>query len=189
MSSPAVCDLAPLKRLGRYLVLFPRCVSVFRWQEPPTSIDAFSDSDWGGDLVTRRSTSGGCILRGGHLLMHWSRTQQVVSLSSAEAELYGANRAAAESLGTQSFATDLGRCVRVRLHIDSSAALSLISRIGLGKAKHIEIQHLWLQEAVKKGRVSVQKVPTDINPADIGTKHLHAERISMLMGLMNCFYA
>ena len=60
---------------------------MYHWQDKPVSLDAYSDSDWGGDLVTRRSTSGGCILRGDHLLMHWSRTQQVVSLSSAEAEL------------------------------------------------------------------------------------------------------
>ena len=31
----------------------------------------------------------------------------------------------------------------IRLHIDSTAALSIISKTGLGKAKHVDIQHLW----------------------------------------------
>ena len=88
MSAPTELDWQSLKRLGRYLVMYPRCVTLYRWQEPPTTIDAFSDSDWGGDLTTRRSTSGGCIMRGHHMLSHWSRTQQVISLSSAEAELH-----------------------------------------------------------------------------------------------------
>ena len=40
-------------------------------------------------------------------------------------------------MGVQAFAKDLGRFVPIRLHIDSSAALSIISSTGLGKAKHI----------------------------------------------------
>ena len=70
MSSPAECDVGPLKRLGRYLVMYPRCISLFRWQDSPWTIDTYSDSDWGGDLVTRRSTIVGCVIRGDHLLMH-----------------------------------------------------------------------------------------------------------------------
>ena len=65
-----------------------------------------------------------------------------MATSSAEAELYAGNRATTETMGVQAFAKDLGRAVSIRLHIDSSAALSIISRTGLGKAKHIEIQHL-----------------------------------------------
>ena len=64
-------------------------------------ITAYTDSDWGGDRVSRRSTSGGCLMRGSHLLSHWSRAQQVVSLSSAEATLNGMRKAAAEGLGAK----------------------------------------------------------------------------------------
>ena len=48
---------------------------------------------------------------------------------------------------------------RFRLHIDSSTALSITSRTGLGKAKHIEIQYLWLQEAVRNNKLMVEKIP------------------------------
>ena len=85
-------------------------------------------------------------LHGKHLVKAWTKQQSIVATSTAEAELYAGNRAATESMGVQAFAKDLGRVVTIRLHIDSSAALSIISRTGLGKAKHIEIQHLWLQE-------------------------------------------
>ena len=59
---------------------------------------------------------------------------------------------------------DLRRAVLIRLHIDSSAALSVISRTGLGKAKHIEIQHLWLQEAVRNNKLTVEKIPSETLP-------------------------
>ena len=68
---------------------------------------------------------------------------------------------AAESVRVQAFAKDLGRAVPIRLHIDSSAALSIISRTGLGKAKHVEIQHLWLQEAVHNNKLTVEDIPTE----------------------------
>ena len=57
------------------------------------------------------------------------------------------------------FAKDLGKVVPIRLHIDSSAALSIKSRTGMGKAKHIEIQHLWLQEAVRNNKLTVGEDP------------------------------
>ena len=113
--------------------------------------------------------------------------QSTVATSTAEAELYAGNCAATESMGVQAFAKDLGRVVPIRLHIDSSAALSIMSRTGLSKAKHIEIQRLWLQEAVCRGKLTVEKIPTKTNSSDLGTKHLTSERSEMLMRLVNCF--
>ena len=84
----------------------------------------------------------GIILHRKHLINAWTKQQSIVATSTAEAELHAGNRAAPESLGVQAFAKVLGRAVPIRLHIDSSAALSLISRTGLGKAKQIEMQHL-----------------------------------------------
>eukprot|EP00969_Alexandrium_andersonii_P053230 2339561-Alexandrium_andersonii.AAC.1 len=46
------------------------------------------DSDWAGELSTRKSTSGGAAFWNGMLMSFWSRSQPVISLSSAEAEYY-----------------------------------------------------------------------------------------------------
>ena len=116
------------------------------------------------------------ILHGKHLIKAWTKQQSIVVTSTAE------------SMGVQAFAKDLGGVVTIRLHIDASAALYIISRTGLGKAKHIEIQHLWLQEAVRSGKLTVEKIPTETNSSDLGTKHLTSERSEMLMRLVNCFY-
>ena len=88
----------------------------------------------------------------------------------------------------QAFAKDLGRVVPIRLHIDSGAALSIISRTGLGKAKRIEIQCLWLQEAVRNNKLMVEKIPWETNSSDLGTEHLTSARSEMLMKLVNCFF-
>ena len=47
-------------------------------------------------------------MRGGHCLKVWTKKQQVVSLSSAESELYAAVKTASEGLGVQRVTKDLG---------------------------------------------------------------------------------
>ena len=81
MAVPCESDFVSLWHLARYLLGAPRRVNWFSMQGP-ANIDVYADTDWAGCSVTRRSTSGGCALRGGHLLKHWSSTQKMVTLSS-----------------------------------------------------------------------------------------------------------
>ena len=46
----------------------------------------------------------------------------------------------------------------------------------MGKVKHIEMQHLWLQEAVRNNKLTVEKIPSETNSSDLRTKHLTSER-------------
>ena len=181
MPRPDAQDLKNIKILGRFLVGRPRVGCLFEWQAHPSALHARADADWAGDRQSRKSVSGGMILHGKHLIKAWTKQQSIVATSTAEAELYAGNSAATESMGVQAFARDLGRVVPIR-------ALSIISRTGLGKAKHIEIQYLWLEEAVHNNKLMVEKITSETNSADLGAKHLTSERSEMLMKLVNCFY-
>ena len=92
-------DLVAFRRLARYVLEVPRLVQCFRWQEPTREFVVFTDTDFAGCPRTRRSTNGGAIMRGAHLVKHYSKTQKVVTLSSAEAELGGVVHGATEGLG------------------------------------------------------------------------------------------
>eukprot|EP00973_Karenia_brevis_P087598 12147578-Karenia_brevis.AAC.1 len=58
----------------------------------------------------------------------------------------------------------------VKLGTDSSAAKSFVCRRGPGKMRHLEITDLWLQKEVSDGKLMVEKVPGEENPADLMTK-------------------
>ena len=65
----------------------------------------------------------------------------------------------------------------IDMGMDASAAIGVIKRRGIGKMRHVEVQHLWLQDALREGRLRVFKIPTNENTADIGTKPLDARTL------------
>ena len=143
MATPKNTDLPKLKRLGRYLKSHPRLQQVFDFGDNQSKLRTQSDSDWAGNKITRKSTSGGTVRLGKHLIKSWSKDQAVIATSSGEAELYALNKAASESLGIQSIARDLGIDLSIQLEIDAKATRGMISRIGLGKMRHIEVAGIY----------------------------------------------
>ena len=188
MSAPTNLGWQAAKRIGRYFVGKPRLVYVYRKQELD-AIDVYVDTDWAGCVKTRKSTSGGAIMLGRHCLKHWSSTQPSTALSSGEAEFYGVVRGAGHGLGFRALLKDLGITAKLRLWTDSSAALGICSRQGLGKLRHIDTHTLWVQQAVRSGRFDLKKIKGDENPADLLTKHNQTQdRIEKLVGLYDCYF-
>ena len=62
-----------------------------------------------------------------------------------------------------------------KIHTDSTAAIGIVHRSGLGRKRHIQVQFLWIQDCVKEGRFLIENINTKLNPADLLTKHLNAE--------------
>ena len=124
---------------------------------------------------------------GSHPAKTWSSTQPQVSLSSGEAEFYGTVRASGMGLGFQSLMRDLGCELPVRVWTDSSAAIGICTRQGLGKLRHLDTQTLWVQQAVRSGRVDLRKIGGDVNPADLLTKHMSSQdKLKRLVELFGC---
>ena len=84
MTKPKRKSWKAIKRLARYMLGRRAAVWRYEWQAHQEVLRVYADSDWAGCSRTRKSTSGGCILLGGHLLKAWSSTQRGIALSSAE---------------------------------------------------------------------------------------------------------
>ena len=76
---------------------------------------------------------------------------------------------------------DLGIEMKINAYVDASAAIGIACRRGLGKVRHIELDQLWLQSQVARGRVRVFKVPGEKNLADSLTKTSTGEKIALTM--------
>ncbi len=188
MSQPTTHAWEALKRVCRFFNRTPRLVYEFR-QQSVSHVDVYTDTDWAGCPKTRKSTSGGCVMLGGHAVKHWSSTQQSISLSSGEAEFAGVIRGAGQGLGYQALLRDLGVELPLRVWTDSSAAIGICSRQGLGKLRHLDTHTLWVQQAVRTKRVDLRKVDGEQNPADLLTKHsISRQRLEGLVALFSCKY-
>ena len=173
MSCPTRGSRLLLKRIGRYLRGKPRAVQHFKYQAEPTQLTVYVDADWAGCLRTRRSTvGGGAVLHGGHMLRSWASTLATVCTSSGESEYGAAVKGASIGLGIQSMITEMGRELQLVLACDSSAALGVAQRQGLGKLRHLDVALLWLQGFVEKGKIQMKKIGGTSNPADLFTKLL-----------------
>ena len=123
---------------------------------------------------------------GTHTIKTWSSTQSSISLSSGEAEFNGVVRGSGAGLGYKSLLRDLGQELPLRVWTDSSAALGICSRQGLGRLRHLDTHTLWIQQAIRTGAVDLRKVAGETNPADLFTKHsLTREKLMSLTGLFD----
>ena len=182
MQSPTRSSWNGLKRMCRYLAGKPW---IYEEQGDQTHLRIHSDSDDAGCQESRKSTSCGALYHGRHLLKFYSSTQHVISLSSGESEFYAGIKAGSTLLGGLATMMDLGCSLEGALVFDATAAKAMMNRRGHGRAKHIARCYLWLQQKVHDGEISLEKVGTKVNTADLGTKHLEAGRIEELVSLMN----
>lgn len=182
MANPKVGDEVALKRVLRYLHGQPVCKLTFNFQDKTTKITALSDSDWAGCKITRKSTTGLAIFLGEHLLHFGSKMQKAIALSSGEAELVAQTAAVGEALAVSNLMNEFDMTSSILSMCDSSAARGILSRSGVGRIKHLELKHLWVQDLVQCGRVSIKWIPRSTNPAD-GLTHVSSEFLKHMESL------
>ncbi len=187
MARPNQGSWRRLKALARFLLERETVIWKFAWQEGEPELALYSDSDWAGCRRTRRSTSGGVVMLGGHCVKAWSSTQAPIALSSAEAEYYAMVEASTRAMGLRTMLREVGVKTSgpIFLYSDSSAARSFASRRGLGRMRHMEVRHLWLQSAVAGQEVLVRRVSGEDNPADLLTKYLSVREVCRRLGQLS----
>ena len=114
--------------------------------------------------------------------MHFgSRTQATVALSSAESEFYAIGTATTEALFLKNFLQEIlgNRKINIKVGTDSSSGKSMATRIGVSRrAKHIDLRFMFIQQLVHAGAVTLLKIPTALNIADILTKYVTKDVLS-----------
>nr|GEU83880.1 ribonuclease H-like domain-containing protein [Tanacetum cinerariifolium] len=121
-----------------------RCDSSLFIYQHGIELNAYTDADWAGFPVTRRSTSGYCVFIGDNLLSWSAKCQVTLSRFSAEAEYRGVANVVAETawicnllreLHNSLFTTTLVYCDNVRvLHVSSRYQYAEVFTKGLPTA-------------------------------------------------------
>ena len=149
----------------------------------------YSDSDWAGDVETRKSTSGYVFRLGGATISWRSKKQSVVALSSTEAEYIALASAVQEAVWLRNLLSDLtSKQVKPTvIYEDNQGAIALCKNpIDHSRMKHIDIKFHYTRDAVNKNVILVEYCTTKDMVADAFTKGLPRpafEKLRVQMGV------
>ena len=181
VQSPTVSDMQALRKLARCIKgTLHYKLNIRPRHNTDLKIEAYTDADWAGQS-DRHSITGGLLVLDGINVSSWARTQKAIATSSGESELYAMSVGAAEALGLRELLTDIGLPTTVRLRCDSTAAMGTATRQGLGRMKHVQVRDLALQQWIADGRLTLQKIASSANAADLLTKHVSQNVLQSLV--------
>nr|GFA97109.1 hypothetical protein [Tanacetum cinerariifolium] len=181
--------LNAVKRIFRYLKGKP-CLGLWYLKDSPFDLVAYSDSDYAGASLYRKSINRGCQFLGCRLISWQCKKQTVVATSSTEAEYVVAASGCAQVLWMQNQLLDYGyNFMHTIIYIDNSSTIYIIKNPVLhSKTKHIVIRHHFIRDCNEKKLIQVVKIPTANNFADLLTKAFDVGRFQYLVasiGLQN----
>jgi hypothetical protein len=175
MSCPTAHLLRCAERVLKYLSSTKDHVLTYRKSGTDFNLTGYSDADWAGCEVTRKSTSGILIYLNGSPIYWRSKRQPIVTMSSTEAELVALTELSLQAKWLKNLATqDLKLSLSVTpLLCDNNSTVTLAKDpIASDRTKHIEVRHRKVQELVESKEVEVKWIPTEEQTADILTKPL-----------------
>lgn len=148
----------------------------------------YVDADWGGDMDTRRSTTGYIFKVYGGTIAWKSKRQPTVALSTTEAEYMASADAAKQAVWLRLLLEDIGLGLgdqALQLVNDNAGAIALSKNpVNHEKSKHIDMRHHFIREKVEDKTVSLAHVPSAENIADLLTKALPTELFTKLCHLL-----
>ncbi|GJV57563.1 zf-CCHC domain-containing protein [Tanacetum coccineum] len=143
----------------------------------------------GGNVLFGSNTKSKIIGKGCCLTSWMSKKQTALAISTTEAEYVSAGKACQQALWMKQALVDYEvKLNDVPVLCDNKGAIDLSKNPVLhSRTKHIEIRHHFLRDNVQKGNISIEKVASEDNIADILTKPLKREPFNLLrlgLGLM-----
>ena len=190
-SNPSQGHLKAAKRVVRYLKGTRNLGITYRGgTQGFLNIDSYADSNYAGDLETRRSTTGYVVFMAGGPVVWRAQRQKSVTLSSTEAEYYALSGIARELSWIRQFLTEVGYSgpdLRPAvIHGDNQGSLYLAENPQYHqKTKHIDVQYHYIRQEIKAGNIVLDYVPTENMAADGVTKPLPLTGHQRFVKLLN----
>jgi transposase InsO family protein len=181
ISKPTKTDLIEVKRVIRYLNGTKNLSLKLSDKKKVGKMQVYSDASWAEDSIDRKSLSGFiCEINGGTVT--WcSRKQEVVSLSSMEAEYIALSESCKEVKWVKMLIGSFFEFVipdKITLQTDSQSSMKLITNQKFSnRSKHIDTKYHYVKHLVESGEVELKYCSTDENIADMMTKPLGAIKL------------
>lgn len=187
MHNPGKVHWDAVKWIFRYLKGSSDLGLVFdRSKATSHDVVGFVDSDYGGDLDRRRSLSGYIFNLCSSAISWKSSLQSIAALSTTEAEYIAATEGVKEATWLRGLVIELGITQNTTVVFsDSQSAIHLTKNDAYhSKTKNISIKYHYIRDTIAAGEITVKKVHTSENPADMLTKSLPVAKFEHCLNLV-----
>ncbi|KAJ4713234.1 Retrovirus-related Pol polyprotein from transposon TNT 1-94 [Melia azedarach] len=192
MHNPNEEHMKVVLRIIKYLKNSPGMGLLFTKVEK-IEVEVYTDADWAGSSLDRRSISGYCTFLGGNPVTWRSKKQSVVARSSAEAEFKSMALGICEVMWLKTILKELRveTSNPMKLYCDNKAAISITHNpVQHDRTKHVEIDRHFIKEKIEEGIICVPFVRSEDQLADVFTKGLptqHFWKILSKLGIHDIF--
>ncbi|GJR63546.1 putative ribonuclease H-like domain-containing protein [Tanacetum coccineum] len=166
--TPKVLHLYAVKRIFRYLKGQPK-LGLWYPKDSPFDLEAYTNSDYVGASLDRKSTIGGSQFLVSRLISWQCKKQTMVANSTTEAEYVASSNCCGQVLWIQNQMLDYGyNFMNTKIFIDSESTICIVKNLVFhSKTKHIEIRYNFISDSYEKRLFQVFKIHTDHNVADL----------------------
>ncbi|GKC11817.1 hypothetical protein Tco_1008599, partial [Tanacetum coccineum] len=187
--TPKVSHLHAMKKIFRYLKGQPK-LGLWYPKDSPFDLEAYTDSDYVGASLDRKSTTGGCQFLGSRLISWQRKKQTIVTNSTTKAEYVAASSCCGQVLWIQNQMLDYGyNFMNTKIFIDNESTVCIVKNpVFHSKTKHIEISHHFIRDSNKKKLIQMIKIHTNQNVADLLTKAFDVSRFQYLIPTLLLFW-
>ncbi|GJV25022.1 retrovirus-related pol polyprotein from transposon TNT 1-94 [Tanacetum coccineum] len=154
LNGKAVNETWYLKDTPSLGLWYPKCLSFY--------LKGYSDSNYAGCNMDRKSTLGACQLLGGKLVCWSAKKQQSVAMSLAEAKYVAVAGCCANILWMKSQLTDYDIIYeKVPIFCDNTSAIAISRNPVLhSRTKHIDIRYHFIKDHILKWDIELHFIPT-----------------------------
>jgi len=192
MHNPSSRHMSAVNRILAYLKSSPG-KGIMLSRHGHLDIVGYTDSDFAGSKLDRKSTSGYVSFVGGNLVTWRSKKQTVVARSSAKAEFRAVAHGICELLWLKMLLEELKIVYRkpLKIYCDNKAAINISHNpVQQDRTKHVEVDRHFIKEKIEEGIICMTYVPTADQVADLLTKGLGRpmfEKLVDKLGMFNVF--
>jgi hypothetical protein len=173
MANPSKEHWSGVKRVLRYVKGTMNMGLIYR-KSSDFNLHGFSDADWAGDEMTRKSMSGFIFKLGDSTISWGSKKQSVVALSTTEAEYIALSLACQEAVWLRNLLGDFKlKQEETIIYEDNQGAITLSKNpSNHSRTKHIDIKYHYVRDLITRKEVNILYCPSKNMLGDIFTKGL-----------------
>ncbi|XP_048317899.2 secreted RxLR effector protein 161-like [Ziziphus jujuba] len=186
MANPGRDHWEAMKCLLRYLKHSISEGLSYKGNSSEVELIGYVDSDYASDRDRRRSMPSYVLTLGGNCISWKFHLQPVVALLATKSEYMATTEATKEAIWLKGLLIELKALNQeVVLYSDSQSAIHLCKNLVFHeRSKHIQVRYHFIRDMTAQQVIKLKKIPTELNPSDMGTKVLIVSKFNTCKNLL-----